>query len=98
MTDEYWHSRPDTSVGFAFMDEVGFPFADTVATTERAAMVNALVTLFGVMPMANWTDGKIKAEFERVAKRGTIGPVGIERLDVVPDARSRPRQPHRSKT
>lgn len=86
MADEQWVKRPDNSVGFAYLDTNGFPFSDTVASTERGAMVNALVTLFGVMPLANWTDRRIKAEFARAASgRGSVGPVGIERLAIVPD-------------
>ena len=75
---------PDNTVGVAYLDRKGFPFADTVCSTERGAMVNYLVTVCQITPMADWSDAKIKAQFERYKMGGSVGPVSIERLIVEP--------------
>lgn len=80
-------SRPDNTVGYAFVSDDGFPFVDTVASTERAAMVNALALLFGAIPTVAWSDARIRAEFQSHAhiSGGAISPVCVERLIVEDD-------------
>lgn len=85
MSLECFVSRPDNTVGMAYLDRKGFPFADTVCSTERGAMVNYLVTVCRITPMADWSDAKIKAQFEMHKMGGSVGPVSIERLIVEQD-------------
>ena len=82
---EWFASRADNTVGMAYLDRKSFPFADTVCSTERGAMVNYLVTVCRITPMADWSDAKIKEQFEMHKMGGSVGPVSIERLIVEQD-------------
>jgi Lar family restriction alleviation protein len=79
---ECFVSRPDNTVGMAYLDRRGFPFPDTVCSTERGAMVNYLVTVCRITPTADWSDAKIKEQFEMHKMGGSVGCVSIERLFV----------------
>jgi len=87
VTDEYLR-RPEVTVGFAVVDDRGHPFPSTVGDTERAAMVNGLVSLFGQIVPASESDGSIKRRFKESCGTGgmKISAVLIESVDVVPDA------------
>lgn len=75
------------SVGYALIDQCGYPFPTTVALTERAVKVNALVSIFGQMVYATDSDAKIDADFARVKPPDfEIGPVAIERVIVTDEA------------
>jgi hypothetical protein len=84
--DEYLR-RPEVTVGYAVVDHRGSPFPSTVADAKRAAMVNALVSIFGCMVLASESDGSIERRFKECC--GTSGMrvscVLIESVDVVPD-------------
>lgn len=85
LASELFVSRPDNTVGIAYLDCKGFPLTDTVCSTERGAMVNYLVTVCGITPMADWSDAKIRAQFDKHKMGGSVGPVSIERLIVEQD-------------
>lgn len=71
------------SIGYAYVDGKGFPYPATVANTERAAMVNALVTIFGVTVIAATSDEAIKRMFNEKAPLGHyIRPVEITIVEV----------------
>lgn len=71
------------SIGYAYVDGKGFPYTDTVSGTERAAMVNALVTIFGVMVTAATSDETIKRMFNEKTPAGHyIRPVEITLVEV----------------
>lgn len=72
------------TIGYAYVDQQGKAFPDTVASTERAAMVNALVTIFGVAVYSSHADEAIKAMFKRSSPPGHgIRPVEILPVEVV---------------
>jgi hypothetical protein len=73
------------SIGYALAVGDGPPLPSTVASTERAAMVNALVAVYGRMVMASHSDAQIKRDFELHKSYGhSIVPVTISRLPVPP--------------
>ena len=75
------------SAGYALIDQEGIPLPSTVATTERGAMMNALVAVFGHVVSAVDSDRKIKADFVRLKPPGfCIGAVMIERAALADDA------------
>jgi hypothetical protein len=78
------------AAGYALIDQEGVPLPSTVATTERGAMANALVAVFGRYASAADSDRKIKADFVRLKPPGfCIGAVAIERValaDAAPKA------------
>jgi hypothetical protein len=72
------------SAGYALIDQEGCPLPSTVGITEREAMVNALVAVFGHWVRGVDSDRKIKADFVRLKPPGfCIAPVLIERVIVV---------------
>jgi hypothetical protein len=74
------------AAGYALIDQEGIPLPSTVATTERLAMMNALITVFGHFVSAVDSDRKIKADFERLKPPGfCIGAVMIERVALADD-------------
>jgi len=74
------------AVGYALIDRDGVLFFDAAATTERAAMVNALVAIYGHPVFATDSDGKIRADFHRLKHSAVeVGPVNVEKLVVVSD-------------
>lgn len=52
------------TIGYAYVNQQNIPFANTVAATERAAMVNALVAIFGRMVHRFHSDEDIEAMFK----------------------------------
>lgn len=73
----------DWALGFALLDRSGVPFPSTVALTERAAMVNALVSIWSHPVYATDGDAKIEADFRRLCPAGfKISPVSVERVIV----------------
>lgn len=68
--------------GFALVGDDGALIVSTVSATERAAMVNALVSIYGRMVYADHTDERIKRDFERCKGDGhAVVPVTITRAD-----------------
>lgn len=90
VSDEYVR-RPEVTVGYALVDRDRSPFPSTVADTKRAAMVNALTSIFQQMVWAVERDATIERRFKDAC--GTSGmrisPVLIESVDVLPDGESR---------
>lgn len=75
----------DFSTGFALVSGRGLPLPATVAATERAAMVNAIVAVYGHPVYAGDSDAKIKREFERLKAYGdAVVPVTIKRIPPAP--------------
>ena len=74
MADEY-------ATGYALVSGDGLPVPATVAATERGAMVNAIVAIYG-HPVYAWdSDAKIKREFERLKRYGdAVVAVTIKRM------------------
>lgn len=86
MAEQLDIKQPDVTVGFAMVDTQGGPFVDTVCSTERGAMINALFTVFGAMPRPDWSDAKVANRFRTYARdQYQISAVAIERLIVVDD-------------
>ena len=70
------------SAGYALIDG-DIPFPNTVAITQRGAMVNALVSIYGHFVAATDSDAQIRADFNRLVPAGhSISPVSIERIIV----------------
>lgn len=87
MTNQLDVNHPDVTVGYAMIDPRGAPFPDTVCSTERGAMVNALGVVFSEWPTADWSDAKIIERFKQYACGVyQISPVAIERLIVEDDS------------
>lgn len=66
--------------GFAYIDSNGDIDVATVSATERAAKVNAIVTIshYKIIPLANWSDDDINLTFIDVtANSGHIIAVEI---------------------
>jgi len=74
MADEY-------ATDYALVSGDGLPVPATVAATERAAMVNAIVAIYGHLVYASDGDAKIKREFERLRRYGdAVVAVTIKRM------------------
>lgn len=74
------------SLGFAYVDNTGFAYPNTVSSSERAAMVNALVSIFGLLVYNHQSDGEIKALFNQACPNGHgIRPVEITLVEVSDD-------------
>ena len=89
VTDEYLR-RPEVTVGYAMVGPQGDPYPSTVADSERAAAVNALVAIFGQMVVAGERDAVIMRRFQETGgHRGfRISPVLIEAVVEVPETES----------
>ena len=71
------------SIGYAYIDGSGYPYPNTVSETERAAMVNALVSIFGKIVTNSHSDAAIKRMFDDAAPRGHyVRPVEITLVEV----------------
>lgn len=77
----------DEAVGYCLFFRDGTPCTPTVALSERGAMVNALVTIWGIPVTSLWTDAQIKAEATShvIANGMRFGPCYIGPLEIVPD-------------
>lgn len=75
----------DYSTGYALISGQGLPLPATVAATERAAMVNAIVAVYGHPVFARDSDAQIRRHFDRLKAYGdAIVPVTIKRMPSPP--------------
>jgi hypothetical protein len=67
---------------YAFVDNEGVVYVDTVSSAEHKAMINAMVVLFGMhMGSDSWTPARIIAHWNLLfAGKGRIVPIACIQL------------------